>query len=119
MGCGIGSKPRKRSRPSRSVGRGTGVGGVAAGGGAVVSEKQHRADGLPALSSGRSANDEQSGGVAGGEFNARVKGKQKFGNRPSGAEAVLQVRAALLSEDGRLERYFAERPGSPYRRRVA
>src|SRR5206468_5995259 len=47
-----------------------------------------------------------------GEFNARVKGKQKFWNRPEGAEAVLQVRAALLSEDGRLERSFAERPGS-------
>ena len=54
-----------------------------------------------------------------GEFNARVKGKQKFWNRPGGAEAVLQVRAALLSEDGRLERYFAKRPGSPYRRRAA
>jgi hypothetical protein len=54
-----------------------------------------------------------------GEFNARVKGKQKFWNRPGGAEAALQVRAALLSEDGRLERYFAERPGSPYRRRAA
>ena len=53
-----------------------------------------------------------------GEFNARVKGKQKFWNRPGGAEAVLQVRAALLSEDGRLERYFAQRPGSPYRRRA-
>jgi hypothetical protein len=54
-----------------------------------------------------------------GEFNARVKGKQKFWNRPAGAEAILQVRAALLSEDGRLERYFAERPGNPYRRRAA
>jgi hypothetical protein len=54
-----------------------------------------------------------------GEFNARVKGKQKFWNRPGGAEAILQVRAAYLSEDGRLERYFAERPGSPYRRRAA
>jgi hypothetical protein len=54
-----------------------------------------------------------------GEFNARVKGKQKHWNRPEGAEAILQVRAALLSEDGRLERYFAERPGSPYRRRAA
>jgi hypothetical protein len=53
-----------------------------------------------------------------GEFNARVKGKQKFWNRPEGAEAILQVRAALLSEDGRLERYFADRPGSPYRRRA-
>lgn len=54
-----------------------------------------------------------------GEFNARVKGKQKHWNRPDGAEAILQVRAAYLSEDGRLERYFAERPGSPYRRRRA
>jgi hypothetical protein len=54
-----------------------------------------------------------------GEFNARVKGKGKFWNRPEGAEAILQVRAALLSEDGRLERHFATRPGSPYRRRAA
>jgi hypothetical protein len=54
-----------------------------------------------------------------GEFNARVKGRQKFWNRPAGAEAILQVRAALLSDDDRLERYFAERPGSPYRRRAA
>jgi hypothetical protein len=54
-----------------------------------------------------------------GEFNARVKGRNKFWNRPDGAEAILQVRAALLSEDGRLERHFAGRPGSPYRRRSA
>jgi hypothetical protein len=54
-----------------------------------------------------------------GEFNARVKSKQKHWNRPTGAEAVLQVRAALLSEDGRLERFFADRPGSPYRRRAS
>ena len=52
-----------------------------------------------------------------GEFNARVKGREKFWNRPEGAEAILQVRAALLSEDGRLARHFAHRPGSPYRRR--
>jgi hypothetical protein len=54
-----------------------------------------------------------------GEFNARVKGREKFWNRPQGAEAILQVRAALLSEDDRLARYFAQRPGSPYRRRKA
>jgi hypothetical protein len=53
-----------------------------------------------------------------GEFNARVKRRQKYWNRPAGAEAVLQLRAAVLSEDGRLERYLAERPGSPYRRRA-
>ncbi len=52
-----------------------------------------------------------------GEFNSRVKGRDKYGNRSSGAEAILQVRAAVLSEDGRLDRYFAERPGNPYRRR--
>lgn len=53
-----------------------------------------------------------------GEFNARVKSRQKYWNRPAGAEAILQMRAAVLSEDGRLDRYFAERPGSPYRRRA-
>ena len=51
-----------------------------------------------------------------GEFNGRVKGRDKYGNRSAGAEAILQVRAAVLSEDGRLTRYFAERPGHPYRR---
>jgi hypothetical protein len=49
-----------------------------------------------------------------GEFNARVKSRQKYWNRP--AEAILQLRAAVLSKDGRLDRYFAERPGAPYRR---
>lgn len=53
-----------------------------------------------------------------GEFNARVKSRQKYWNRSGGAEAILQLRAAVLSADGRLERYFAERPGSPYRRRA-
>jgi hypothetical protein len=53
-----------------------------------------------------------------GEFNTRMKSRKKFWNRPAGAEAMLQLRAALLSEDGRLERYFAERPGSPYRRKA-
>ncbi len=52
-----------------------------------------------------------------GEVNARVKSKQKYWNRGAGAEAILQLRAAVLSEDGRLDRHFKERPGSPYRRR--
>lgn len=51
-----------------------------------------------------------------GEFNARVKGWDKWWNRGEGAEAILQVRAAVLSEDDRLVRYFTERPGNPYRR---
>jgi hypothetical protein len=52
-----------------------------------------------------------------GEFNARVKNWNKWFNRGKDVEAVLQVRAAVLSEDGRLARYFEERPGNPYRRR--
>jgi len=52
-----------------------------------------------------------------GEFNARVKGKDKHWNRPAGGEAILQLRAAVLSEDNRLGRFFASRPGCPYRRR--
>jgi hypothetical protein len=54
-----------------------------------------------------------------GEFNARVKGREKFWNRPDGAEAILQLRAAVLSEDERLARFFAGRPGNPHRRRKA
>lgn len=54
-----------------------------------------------------------------GEFNTRVKGPQKFWNRPKGegAETILQVRAAVLSEDDRLSRHITQRPGSPYRRK--
>jgi hypothetical protein len=52
-----------------------------------------------------------------GEFNARVKGKQKHWCRPSAAESILQLRAALLSEDDRLGRFFAARPGCPFRKR--
>jgi hypothetical protein len=52
-----------------------------------------------------------------GEFNARVKGKQKHWCRPTGAGSILQLRAALLSEDGRLGRFFADRPGCPFRKR--
>ena len=52
-----------------------------------------------------------------GEFNVRVKGKQKHWTRPGGAESILQLRAAVLSEDGRLERFFAHRPGCPFRKR--
>jgi len=52
-----------------------------------------------------------------GEFATRVKGKQKHWTRPDGAESILQLRAALLSEDGRHERYFARRPGCAFRKR--
>lgn len=42
-------------------------------------------------------------------LNRRVKGTEKFWVR-GGLEAVLQVRAAYLSEDGRGEGHFAKRP---------
>jgi hypothetical protein len=47
-------------------------------------------------------------------FNRRVKGTEKFWG-DAGAEAILQVRAAFLSEDGRLDRHMIERPSSPFR----
>lgn len=43
------------------------------------------------------------------QFNQRVKGTEKFW-LTGGAEAVLQVRAAYLSDDGRGEAFHAHRP---------
>jgi hypothetical protein len=43
------------------------------------------------------------------QFNQRVKGTEKFWLR-GGAEAILQSRAAYLSEDGRDEAFYAHRP---------
>jgi hypothetical protein len=50
------------------------------------------------------------------EFNWRVKGTEKFWNRPQGTERILQVRAAVLSDDDRLSKHLQNRPGSPFRR---
>jgi hypothetical protein len=50
------------------------------------------------------------------EFNYRVKGTEKFWNRPEGTERILQVRAAVLSDDDRLGKHLQNRPGSPLRR---
>ncbi len=52
------------------------------------------------------------------QINLRVKGTEMFWDDPDGAEAILQVRAAALSEDGRLERYLKTRPGWPFARRT-
>ena len=51
------------------------------------------------------------------EMNYRVKGTEKFWNDGPNGEAILQVRAALLSDDDRLAAYIRNRPGSPYARR--
>lgn len=50
------------------------------------------------------------------EINYRVKGTEKFWDNPEGAEAILQLRAALLSDDDRLAAHIANRPGTPFRR---
>jgi hypothetical protein len=48
-------------------------------------------------------------------FNRRVKGTEKFWN-PTQAETILQLRAAYLSQDERLNKHLKIRPMSPYRR---
>jgi hypothetical protein len=53
-----------------------------------------------------------------GEVNARVKSKQKYWTRHDGSESILQLRAAVLSQDDRLSRFFAYRPGCPFRKRA-
>jgi hypothetical protein len=51
------------------------------------------------------------------EFNRRVKGTEKFWNRPEGAEAILQVRAAQLSDGEQLTLFIRHRPGQLHYRR--
>jgi hypothetical protein len=50
------------------------------------------------------------------EINYRVKGTEKFWNRPDGAEYILQVRAAALGDDDRLSQWILNRPGSYFYR---
>ncbi len=59
------------------------------------------------------------------EFNYRVKGTEKFWNRNDAAttksdvdhpvESILQIRAALLSDDARLHKHLSTRPGKSLR----
>ena len=51
------------------------------------------------------------------EINFRAKGTEMFWNKPSGAEAILQIRAASLCDDDRLARLLSRRPGSTTIRR--
>jgi hypothetical protein len=48
----------------------------------------------------------------------RVKGTEMFWDDPRGAEAILHIRAAALSEDSRLDDYLRIRPGWPFARRT-
>jgi len=51
------------------------------------------------------------------EMNYRIKGTEMFWNNPDGAEAILQIRAAALSDDNRLARFLTGRLGSATLRR--
>jgi hypothetical protein len=54
------------------------------------------------------------------QINQRVKGTEMFWNDSlQGGEAILQIRSAALSDDGRLDTYLARRPGSPFVRRTS
>ena len=53
------------------------------------------------------------------EMNFRIKGTEMFWNNPEGAEAILQIRAASLSDDDRLARFLTHRPGTSHLRREA
>lgn len=70
---------------------------------------QYRRQGLPTTSAWMES--------AVKEINYRVKGTEMFWNNPAGAEAILQIRAAALSDDGRLARFLARRPGRATLRR--
>jgi len=48
------------------------------------------------------------------EISLRVKGTEKFFNDGTSGEAILQLRAAALCDDARLERFLANRPGHPF-----
>jgi len=52
------------------------------------------------------------------QMNLRVKETEMFWNDPDGAEAILRLRAASLSDDGRLDRYLAHRPNHPFVRKT-
>ena len=62
---------------------------------------QYRREGLPVTSAAVESLIKQ--------FNHRVKGSEKFWLK-GGAEAILQSRAAYLSDDGRAEEFFTQRP---------
>jgi hypothetical protein len=70
---------------------------------------RYRREGLPITSSPMESLIKQ--------INHRVKGTEMFWNLPSGAEAILQLRAAHLCEDGRLDDYLKNRPGCTFTRR--
>ncbi|MHB0955580.1 MAG: hypothetical protein ACYC0X_04300 [Pirellulaceae bacterium] len=53
------------------------------------------------------------------QINTRVKGTEMFWDDPDGAEAILPIRAAAISDDGRLDDYLTRRPGWQFQRRTS
>lgn len=54
------------------------------------------------------------------QVNLRVKGTEMFWNDAvKGGESILQIKAASLCDDSRLETYLSNRPGSPFVRKHA
>lgn len=50
------------------------------------------------------------------EINYRVKGTEKFWNRPQGADHILHTRAAALCDDDRLSQWILNRSGTLFHR---
>lgn len=48
------------------------------------------------------------------EIGYRVKGTEKFWNDGQSAESILQIRAAALCDDERLDHHLRNRPGNPF-----
>ena len=48
------------------------------------------------------------------QISKRVKGTEKFWDDGPRGEAILQIRAAVISQDQRLARFLRDRPISPY-----
>jgi len=48
------------------------------------------------------------------EIGYRVKGAEKFWNGGRSAESMLQIRAAVLCDDNRLDSHLENRPGNPF-----
>src|SRR5271157_745716 len=67
---------------------------------------RYRKEGLPITSSHMESTVKR--------FNRRVKGTEKTWGQ-AGAEQILQLRAAYLSEDGRLDDHQSSQPCSPFR----
>ena len=67
---------------------------------------RYRREGLPVTSSLAESLVKQ--------ISKRVKGTEKFWDDGASGEAILQVRAAVISQDGRLARFLRDRPISPH-----